>query len=105
MSKKQKYPPSKVIAIDVDGTLQHNGNPNNKLIEWCRDRKSENYNLILWSARGEAHARKYAELFNVTEIFDTIISKPSYVVDDQGWGWIKYTKVIRTFDEQFKEDN
>ena len=51
--------------------------------------------MMLWSSRGEAHARKYAELFGVMDVFDMICSKPGYIVDDQGWGWIKYTRVIR----------
>ena len=96
MNRRQKYPPARVIAIDVDGTLQHRGSPNNRLIEWCKERKADGFTLMLWSARGEAHARKYAELFEVLDLFDLICSKPGYIVDDQGWGWIKYTRVIRS---------
>ena len=29
------------------------------------------------------------------ELFDHIVSKPNYVVDDLGWSWIKYTEVVR----------
>jgi hydroxymethylpyrimidine pyrophosphatase-like HAD family hydrolase len=96
MINRQKYAPPKVIGIDVDGTLQKNGLPNTRLIEWCRERKSEGFALMLWSARGEAYARNYAERFDVLELFDLICSKPGYIVDDQGWGWIKYMRVIRS---------
>jgi len=96
MNKRQKYPPPKVIAIDVDGTLQQRGLPNNRLIEGCKKRKEDGFTIMLWSSRGEAHARKYAELFGVTDLFDLICSKPGYIVDDQAWGWIKYTRVIRS---------
>lgn len=93
-TKNQKYPPPSVIAVDVDGTLQQRGRPNERLIKWCRARKEEGFSLMLWSSQGEAHARKYAELFRIVDLFDVICSKPGYIVDDQGWGWIKYTGVI-----------
>ena len=96
MNRRQKYPPPRVIAIDVDGTLQHRGSPNNPLIAWCKERKADGFTMMLWSSRGEDHARRYAELFGVTDLFDLICSKPGYIVDDQGWGWIKYTRVIRS---------
>tara|TARA_R110000744_G_scaffold224695_1_gene343198 strand:+ start:42 stop:359 length:318 start_codon:yes stop_codon:yes gene_type:complete len=102
MNKQQKHPPAKVIAIDVDGTLQIRGLPNNQLIEWCKERKAEGYTMMLWSARGEFHAKKFAELFGVVDLFDLICSKPGYIVDDQGWGWIKYTRVIRSLTAKFK---
>ena len=52
--------------------------------------------IMLWSARGESHARNAAETFGVADLFHTICSKPGYVVDDLGWSWIKHTKVIRS---------
>lgn len=97
MRANKKFPPQKVIAVDVDGTLQCRGEANEELIEWCKEKKREGFKLMLWSARGEDHARKYAELFNITDLFYLICSKPGYIVDDQGWGWIKYTRVIKSF--------
>ena len=97
------YPPPRVIAIDVDGTLQIGGEANARLIEWCRQRKADGFQLILWSARGEAHARRYAEAFAVADLFAVICSKPGYIVDDLGWGWIRHTRVIRSFSDS--EDN
>jgi hydroxymethylpyrimidine pyrophosphatase-like HAD family hydrolase len=97
MERKQKFPPPKVIAVDVDDTLQVRGFPNLRLIEWCREKKRQGYFLMLWSSRGQRHAENYAKKFGVLDIFDLICSKPGYVVDDQGWGWVKYTKVIRSF--------
>jgi hypothetical protein len=29
-----------------------------------------------------------------------VLSKPGYIIDDLGWSWIKYTKVIRTQGDQ-----
>jgi hydroxymethylpyrimidine pyrophosphatase-like HAD family hydrolase len=102
MIKNQTLPPARVIAIDVDGTLQIQGKPNTRLIEWCKERKAEGFFLMLWSARGQAHATKYAELFGIADVFDLICSKPGYIVDDQGWGWVKYTKVIRSLGEEIE---
>lgn len=95
----QKYPPTNSIAVDVDGTLHTNGVANAKVIEFCRAQKARGFVLTLWSARGKKYAQAAAERFGVTELFDDIVSKPGYVLDDQGWNWIKYTHVIRTLTE------
>ena len=96
--KRQKYPPPKVIAVDVDGTLLIRGEINQKLVDWCKYKKKAGFCLILWSSRGEKHAANIAYKAGLTGVFDTIISKPGYVVDDKGWRWIKYTIVITTLD-------
>ena len=85
--------------MDVDGTLHTNGVANAKVIEFCRAQKARGFVLTLWSARGKKYAQAAAERFGVTELFDDIVSKPGYVLDDQGWNWIKYTHVIRTLTE------
>ncbi len=93
---KPKYPPTKTIAVDVDGTLHRNGVVNDRVVEFCRVQKSRGFVLMLWSARGKEYAQAAAARFGVTELFDDIISKPGYVVDDQGWRWIKFTSVVRS---------
>ena len=100
MNRPQKYPPPRVSAVDVDGTLHRNGVANQSLIEWCRKQKESGFKLMLWSSRGEDYARKAAELFGVVDLFHVICSKPGYVVDDQGWSWIKYTRVMTAFAEE-----
>ena len=45
-----------IYAIDFDGTLCHSdypemGAPNNHVIEFCKQRKSEGHKLILWTCR------------------------------------------------------
>lgn len=89
-----KYPPRRCIAVDVDGTLHIGGQPNVALIAWCRVRKQDGYSLILWSAQGEEHARSVATAFGCADLFDVIVSKPGYIVDDNGWDWIKYTRAL-----------
>lgn len=91
----QAFPPPKVIAIDVDGTLHHGGLVNEKLVAYLKDRKAEGYRLMLWSARGIANAETAIERFGLHGLFDDVLSKPGYIIDDIGWSWIKYTKVIR----------
>ena len=80
--------------MDVDGTLDINGDTNKALVTWCMDKKAQGFSLVLWSAQGEAYAKRKAESHKVTDLFDYIISKPGYIVDDKGWHWIKFTKVI-----------
>lgn len=94
-SKPQKYPPNRVIAVDVDNTLHVKGVLNEKVVSFCRNQKEQGFYLILWSARGEKYARAVAAHFDVADIFDVILSKPGYILDDEGWGWIKFTRVIQ----------
>jgi hydroxymethylpyrimidine pyrophosphatase-like HAD family hydrolase len=91
---KRKHNLAKVIAVDVDGTLLINGSINQSLVEWCISRKDDGFCMILWSARGEKHAKNICKLSKLETVFDYVISKPAYVVDDKGWSWTKYTKVI-----------
>lgn len=99
LKKRQKYPPPRVIAVDVDGTLLVRGEINTKLAAWCREKKNAGFYMILWSSRGRKHASNVAESAGITDVFDTIISKPGYVVDDKGWGWIKHTRVFTNLEE------
>jgi hydroxymethylpyrimidine pyrophosphatase-like HAD family hydrolase len=89
-----KFPPSRVIAVDVDGTLHNAGRVNAALVEYCRARKAEGYRLMLWSARGIEHAQRAVDLFGLAGLFDDVVGKPGYIIDDLGWTWIKYTHVI-----------
>lgn len=95
MAGRPKYPRQKVIAVDVDDTLIVNGLPNAALIEWLECRKAEGFSLTLWSMRGREHAHRAAVLSGTVELFDAITSKPGYIVDDKGWGWIQYTHVVK----------
>jgi len=87
-------PPPRVIALDGDGTLHNEGRPNLALIEWCKKQKAAGFTLMPWSSRGEAYARQWSEALSIAGLFDLVCAKPGYVVDDQGWGWTRYTKVI-----------
>lgn len=90
----QKYPPQDVIAIDVDGTLIIDGEVNTELVAWCRARKADGYELILWSARGVDNCYEAIEISNTYDLFDHILSKPGYTVDDNGWAWTNFSRVI-----------
>lgn len=91
----QKYPPPKVIAIDVDKTLiKRSGAVNSEIVNWARHQHQEGYQIIIWSSRGAENAQKAAELAKLTDIILIAMSKPGFVVDDKGWQWIKYTKVV-----------
>ena len=92
--KRRPPPPPKWIFVDVDGTLSLGGCRNDSLIDWLEDRKAAGFRLVLWSARGQAHAQAAAEAFQCTHLFEAILSKPGFVVDDRGWSWIQYTHVV-----------
>ena len=95
-----KYRPPKVIAVDVDGTILINGVANERVILWCKRKKLEGYSLTLWSMRGELHARKTAELFGLVDLFDHIIAKPGFILDDKGWTWTRFCRVVRNLDAE-----
>lgn len=88
------YPRTRAIFIDVDGTLLINGKCNTELIEWIIKRKSDGFTITLWSARGQTYSENVASSFCIEYLFDHIISKPGYVVDDMMGKWSKYIKVV-----------
>jgi hypothetical protein len=77
---------------------------NVRLIAWCRERKADGFGLMLWSARGMAYAQHAADVLSIRDLFDVICGKPGYVVDDQGWNWIKHTHIVRSFDAEVGKD-
>lgn len=86
-----RFPPPKTIFVDVDGTLEIHGELNQPLIEWLKEKKEDGFSLVLWSMAGEKHAVIIADEYKVTHLFDHIISKPGYIIDDKGWQWIRTT--------------
>lgn len=100
-----KHPPTRTIAVDVDGILiLHSIYLNTALVEYCRHKKAEGFSLMLWSARGKEYAESIAQKFGLTDLFEVILAKPGYIVDDLGWDWIKYTQVIRSFSQTLNTD-
>jgi hydroxymethylpyrimidine pyrophosphatase-like HAD family hydrolase len=90
-----KYPPARVIAVDVDGTLLfQNGKPNFRIVEFCKRKKSEGFTLFLWSSRGESHALEALKKCNLEGVFEHVLSKPGYIVDDKGWTWTRFVARI-----------
>ena len=82
---------AKWIFVDVDGTLTEG------VAERIRERVlniDDDCKFVLWSSRGQDYAKMVAERMGITDMFDNIISKPDYILDDKGWQWIKYTRVI-----------
>lgn len=91
---RKRYRARRAIAIDVDGTLLIGGQANEALVDWIKAKKEEGFELTLWSARGRAYAKQVAQHLEVEQLFDSIISKPGAIVDDKGWSWVKWTKVL-----------
>ncbi len=100
----RKLPIAKVIAVDVDGTLIVGGTVNKSLVKWCQNKREEGFSMILWSLRGESHAKKMAEWAGVTDIFHNIIGKPGYIVDDKGWSWTKFTRRVTKWQKRKNEN-
>lgn len=96
--RRQKFPPTKCLAIDIDGTLICDGMINDDVLEMARTKKEEGFDVILWSARGRAYAEMVAKELEIENLFTFIISKPGFIVDDMGWGWTRFTRVVRIDD-------
>lgn len=94
---KSKFAPAKVIAIDVDGTLLKRGKINWPLANWAKQKKLEGFEVILWTARGRPHAAAVVERFGLESYFSQVIGKPGYIVDDMGWSWTRFTKIVTKF--------
>lgn len=94
-STPKKYPKAKTICIDVDGTLIQNGRLNSRLADWAMEQKAAGFEVILWSAQGKSYAQGVAKKYKIEQNFTVIIGKPGYIVDDLGWGWTKYTRVLK----------
>jgi predicted HAD superfamily phosphohydrolase YqeG len=95
MNNHNKFPPTNVIAIDVDGTLIVRNQLNKELAEWAKEMRRSGFEVTLWSTQGRDYAKAIANKFNVADCFEYYASKPSYIVDDLGWSWVKYTKVLK----------
>ena len=80
----------KSICVDVDGTLiSKRGILNDMIVEYCRAKKADGFDIVLWSARGRVYAEKVADRFGVRDLFTAIIGKPGYILDDIGWEWAR----------------
>lgn len=96
-TKRSKYPYSKTIAVDVDRTLFLGDKVNLPMVEWIKEKHSNGFEIIIWSSRGTEYASKATKMAGLTDIVLCSISKPGYIIDDQGWRWINYTKILRVF--------
>lgn len=94
MIPDQRYPPPRIIAVDIDGTLVTQGRLSSSVVTWCRDKKTKGARLMLWSARGIEYANQVADHFELRDLFDDVVGKPGYIIDDQGWNWTRYTVVV-----------
>ena len=92
-----KYTRAKTIFVDVDRTLFLGKKINVDLVEWIRDKHNAGFEIIIWSSRGTEYAKLATDKAGLSEIVLCSISKPGYIIDDQGWSWINYTKVLRPF--------
>ena len=85
----------KMLAVDVDGTLlKPNGEINAEVVRCIRQMRAQGFTVMLWSMQGVEYAKRAASLCDPS-LFDHIIPKPGYILDDYGWRWIRYTRIVR----------
>ena len=87
----------KAVFVDVDGTLELRGMQLNRpLIDKIKTMRNNGYEVCLWRSRGKEHAEQVAAKHGVTELFDSIISKPGVIIDDAGWSWTAFVSQQRS---------
>lgn len=84
----------RVIAVDVDGTLLIRGRINRALLKRIEVYRAEGFEIWLWTMNGEPHARRVAERFGIANLFDRIMSKPGFLIDDKGARWITKCRIL-----------
>ena len=71
------------VFVDVDLTLV---DANKKLLpgapEALAKLRDKGCHLFLWSTNGGDYARKIADLYHLTELFEGFVSKPDIIIDD-----------------------
>ena len=86
------------VFIDVDNTLLlHKTKRVNADLLARIKAKQGRADFVLWSARGRAYARAFAESAGIESLFVAIIGKPTCIVDDEGKQWNRLIK-INTFE-------
>lgn len=90
-----KFPPPRMIAIDVDKTLYFAGELNDLIVRWAKEKRADGFELIVWSNRGTKYAQAAAQSAGLVDLCSACISKPGYILDDKGWDWIRHTVWVR----------
>ena len=88
----------KTLYVDIDGTLLRRGWPNVGLIAFLRKQQAQGVELIAWSARGREYAEEAVRQLGIVDLFFTVIGKPTHIIDDQAWSWIRYVGIVRRWE-------
>ncbi len=86
--------PNNTVAVDVDGTLFNIRGVCANVVKWVEEQRAAGKQVICWSSRGEAYARRLCENAGIAHLFQAIIGKPILICDDRGWAWIRFTKTL-----------
>jgi len=68
---------------------------NQGLVARLTEKKGLGFEIIIWSFRGENHAREAAIKAGCENLFSLTISKPGYIVDNKGWNWTRFVKRLK----------
>lgn len=95
------------IYVDTDETIQIGGKPNRLLIGYLRRLRQlhPEYTIVLWSRAGQDHAMEVATEFDLLDVFDHVLAKPTWLFDDEGLDWDKHIKVLPSDGEMLMHDD
>jgi hydroxymethylpyrimidine pyrophosphatase-like HAD family hydrolase len=87
-------PLPRVAACDVDGTLICGGRVNVSLVARLSDLKRKGWQILVWSARGTAYAKRAVKIANMEKLEPVVIGKPGLFADDKGWAWTRDSRPL-----------
>ena len=79
--------------VDVDGTLLVRHEVNQALVTKLKAMKADGWIICVWSSRGSVYAQAAVIKAGLEEVTDHVLSKPGWICDDQGLGWLEYVRV------------
>lgn len=95
------------IYVDTDETIKVDDKPNMLLIGYLRRLRQlhPEYTIVLWSRAGQDHAMEVATEFDLRDVFDHVLAKPTWLFDDAGVAWDKHIKVLPPDGEMLLHDD
>lgn len=85
------------LYVDVDDTLLRSGRIVGPVATAIEAAISQGTDVVIWSARGKSHAERAAQMAGLYGRV-TCLCKPDAIIDDRGWGWVKWTRVLSADD-------
>ena len=89
----------RALYVDCDNTLLRSGRIVEPVAAAIREALRRGTDVVIWSARGRGHAETVARMANLSDQV-VCVCKPDASIDDVGWTWIRFARVLNADDVQ-----